>query len=111
MFDLLSQKGLKTGEMLKMLKMLNLLGGTSDVKVGILRLPQNSFNIFSIFNTSPVLSTFRERRFSIFNIFPVLSSFCPKCALNEGNVKYCVLLGGHICNISSVLSTFRAKRA
>ena len=37
MFDLVFQKVLKIGEMLKMLKF---FGGTSDVKVGILRFPQ-----------------------------------------------------------------------
>ena len=42
MFDLIFEKMLKKGEMLKILKMLKFLGGTLDVKVGILRFPQKT---------------------------------------------------------------------
>ena len=80
MFDLVSQKLLKTGEMLKMLKMLKVFWGNLRLQTLTSEVFPKNFNIFNIFNISPVLSIYSKTTFNIFNISPVLSTFWSKSA-------------------------------
>ena len=62
-FDLIFEKLLKTGEMLKILKMFKFLGGT-DVKFCILRFPKKTLTSL----TFSCFKHFLKTTFSIFNI-------------------------------------------